>query len=438
MDTIAKLGILAGSARYDVSCSTSGSSRSGTALPPTPAGRFGSTIAAGICHSFADDGRCISLLKILFTNACIYDCAYCANRRGASVPRASFRVEELVALTESFYRRNYIEGLFLSSAVVGSPDLTMELLVRTAMKLRTESGFNGYIHLKIIPGASPELVRAAGFWADRISVNIELPSDASLRLLAPQKHGRQILRSMGAIHEDIEENQQSVPARRSAPTLPMACGSRPSLTSSRFAPAGQSTQLVVGASPESDRQILGLSERLYGSYRLKRVYYSAFVPVNPDPRLPALPAPPLRREHRLYQADWLLRFYSFRAGELLDEGRPFLDLDLDPKAGWALRHMEGFPVEANRADYETLLRVPGLGVKSAQRIVQARRHAALDFDALARIGVVLKRARYFLTCKGKALERRDLPADLVRLRLGQDERLPDRIRGQLLLFEDPA
>jgi putative DNA modification/repair radical SAM protein len=440
MDTLQKLEILAGSARYDVSCSTSGSLRLNGPGAPGGGGRFGNAVPAGICHSFADDGRCISLLKVLFTNACINDCAYCVNRRSSPVPRAAFTVEELVALTEAFYRRNYIEGLFLSSGVVRSPDFTMELMIRTVRALRREAGFNGYIHMKVIPGCSPGLIREAGFWADRISVNIELPSDQSLRLLAPEKQGRQILGFMGTIHADILENRECVPALRAGsatvPGLPLACSGRPSLTSSRFAPAGQSTQLIVGASPESDLRILGLSENLYQRYRLRRVYYSAFMSVSSDRRLPVLAAPPLRRENRLYQADWLLRFYRFQASEIVEEGHPFLDLDVDPKCGWALRHRGRFPVEVNTADYETLLRVPGLGVKSAQRIVQARRHDPLDFDGLTRIGVVMKRARWFLTCRGRALETRDLPSAALRQRLGQDENLSDVLRGQLLLFGD--
>jgi putative DNA modification/repair radical SAM protein len=433
MDTLQKLDILAGSARYDVSCSTSGSQRlNGPTIGATA--RFGNTVAAGICHSFADDGRCISLLKVLFTNACINDCAYCINRRSSPIPRAIFGVDELVALTEGFYRRNYIEGLFLSSGIVRSPDFTMELLIRVVRTLRLERGFNGYIHLKIIPGCAPELVREAGFWADRISVNIELPSQESLTRLAPEKQGRQILGSMSAIHADIEENRDCLPAIRPAPGLSRAYGSRPRLTSSRFAPAGQSTQLIVGATPESDSRILGLSENLYKKYALRRVYYSAFVPVSEDSRLPLLSSPPVRRENRLYQADWLLRFYRFAAHEIVDEERPFLDLDVDPKTGWALRHREAFPIEVNTADYDRLLRIPGLGVKSAQRIIQARRYASIDFDSLARIGVVLKRARWFVTCRGAALERAELSESALRSRLSQMESCSDILRGQLLLF----
>jgi putative DNA modification/repair radical SAM protein len=460
MDILEKLNVLAGSAKYDVSCASSGSQRPGG----FPGARFGNTVAPGICHSFADDGRCISLLKVLFSNACVNDCAYCVNRRSGDAPRASFTVEELVRLTESFYRRNYIEGLFLSSGVIGSPDHTMELLVRTAKSLRIGAGFNGYIHLKVIPGASAELIREAGFWADRISANIELPSEESLRKLAPEKTGHAILSAMSRIKSDIDTNRSesrlgrlvSVPASRGcalygmAPSmrrlsdlhfplsavgspLPVPWEGNPTLQSSAFAPAGQSTQLIVGASPETDRAILGLSERLYDRYRLRRVYYSAFVPVSADPRLPALQAPPLKREHRLYQADWLLRFYGFLAEEILTEEIPFLDLDLDPKCAWALRHFGEFPVEVGTAEYKALLRIPGLGQKSAEKIIRARRYGSLSFETLKKIGVVMKRARYFITCGGKAMEYRDLPESTVRLRLIGDEAQADG--GQLPLFE---
>ncbi len=459
MDVIEKLRILAGSARYDASCATSGSRRPGS----FPGARFGSTTAPGVCHSFADDGRCISLLKVLFTNQCINDCAYCVNRRSNDAPRATFTVGEIVGLTESFYRRNYIEGLFLSSAVIVGPDFTMELLIRVVKALRLNAGFNGYIHLKVIPGCSAELVREAGFWADRISANIELPSEKSLHYLAPEKSGRAILSSMARIDSDITVNRSrsrlgrllSVPAR-SGPGIPglgadafalpdprarsfaaPAVRSRkPTLEEASFAPAGQSTQLIVGASPESDRRILDLSEQLYGRYRLRRVYYSAFVPVSADKRLPLLDAPPLRREHRLYQADWLLRFYGFSAEEILPEGDPFLDLDLDPKCSWALKHLDRFPVEANTAEYETLLRVPGLGQKSARSIVQARRFGSLSFETLKKIGVVLKRARFFLTCGGKSLECRDLPEDAVRAYLRQADPRELLPGGQLQLFPE--
>jgi putative DNA modification/repair radical SAM protein len=493
VEILEKLAILAGAARYDASCATSGSERPGgvtgaracmhapasdrPALKLAPlAGRgswagtrFGNTVAPGICHSFADDGRCIALLKVLYTNSCMNDCAYCVNRRSSDSPRAAFTVEELVHLTESFYRRNYIEGLFLSSAVVKSPDFTMELLIRVVRTLRLDAGFNGYVHLKVIPGASPALVREAGFWADRISANIELPSESSLRLLAPEKSGHAILSSMAAIRRDIDVNRSESrigwlptahapasdhPALKLAPLAgrrpwavarasmhapasdhpwPWRCS--PTLQDSAFAPAGQSTQLIVGASPESDLGILGLTEALYRRYRLKRVYYSAFIPVCRDPRLPVLAAPPLRREHRLYQADWLLRFYGFTTSEILSEESPFLDLDLDPKCAWALRNMCSFPVEVNEAEYEALLRIPGLGQKSAEKIVEARRHGALSFETLKKMGVVLKRARYFVTCAGKALESRDLTQASLRRLLVQEDPRGRFEHGQLPLFE---
>ena len=380
MDVEEKLKVLGGAARYDVSCSSSGVRR------PGRKGRLGDCASTGVCHSWSDDGRCISLLKVLFSNHCIYDCAYCANRASVSRSRASFTPDELADLTMDFYRRNYIEGLFLSSAVWVSPDYTMERLLLTACKLRQEKGFNGYIHLKAIPGASPELIRLAGIHADRMSVNIELPTEKSLRLLAPDKSKEDILGPMGDVAEHISCNREERKRFRKAPA---------------FVPAGQSTQLIVGATPENDLRIMRLAEGLYGRYGLKRVYYSAFMPVSEDPRLPCLEAPPLLREHRLYQADWLLRHYHFTSGEILDEEHPQLDEELDPKSGWALRNPQFFPVEVNRADYEALLRVPGLGVKSAKRILYARRIHSLDFDALRKIGVVLKRARYFITCGGR-------------------------------------
>ncbi|MDY6794961.1 MAG: putative DNA modification/repair radical SAM protein [Actinomycetota bacterium] len=380
MDLKSKLRILGAAARYDVSCASGGVRRDGRK------GETGNCSVYGVCHSWSDDGRCISLLKILFSNRCIYDCAYCANRASAQRPRASFTPDEVVDLTLNFYRRNYIEGLFLSSAVWVSPDYTMEMLLSTVKKLRLEHGFNGYIHLKAIPGADSQLISRAGAFADRMSVNIELPSERSLRLLAPQKTKQDILGPMGHMSSGIVENKDERKRFKKAPA---------------FIPAGQSTQLIVGASPESDLRIVSLAEGLYRGYGLKRIYYSAFVPVSEDPRLPHLEEPPLLREHRLYQADWLMRCYNFRSEEILDDEHPHLDRELDPKSGWALRHLDFFPVEINRADYETLLRVPGLGVKSARRILAARRSHSLDFGDLKKIGVVLKRARFFITCSGR-------------------------------------
>jgi putative DNA modification/repair radical SAM protein len=402
-----KIAILAASAKYDASCASSGSGKEAAA-----AGSFGVRVPAGICHSWTEDGRCVSLLKVLFSNACRYDCAYCVNRVSADTPRAAFKVSELVELTCEFYRRNYIEGLFLSSGIFADPDIVMEKLIETARKLRTEAGYGGYIHLKIIPGTGEKLIREAGLWADRLSANIELPTDKSLRALAPQKSGQVILGAMKETFEAAEENEED---RRKTKFLPQ--GRKPAPV---FAPAGQSTQLIVGASAEDDRTIINLSGALYRKYALRRVYYSAFIPVGspgrggiPDPRLPDIPGPPLVREHRLYQADWLIRFYHFTPGEILDGQNAFLDPHIDPKTAWALRHLDYFPVEVNRADYETLLRVPGIGAKSGRRIIETRRSRSLSFDNLRRLGVVLKRARYFITANGAFLDR---PEDPRRIR----------------------
>jgi putative DNA modification/repair radical SAM protein len=384
MEIHEKLDILSGAARYDASCASSGCGREGSAI------RVGNTSQGGICHSWSDDGRCISLLKLLLSNDCRYDCAYCVNRSSNPVPRASFTAREVVDLTMDFYRRNYIEGLFLSSAVMKGPDQTMEAMVQVAEMLRVEEKFGGYIHLKVIPGSSPELVRRAGLAADRISVNIELPSSESLHRLAPQKRKEAILEPMKLIGNEIGSSLVERALSRKAP---------------KFAPAGQSTQMIIGASPETDLQILKLSQGLYRRMNLKRVYYSAFVPVNEDNRLPVLASPPLLREHRLYQADWLLRFYGFSAEEILSDATPDLDESFDPKTAWALRHPEFFPVEVNRADYLTLLRVPGIGVTSAKRIVAARRFSLITPEGMKKIGVVMKRAKYFITCSGRPFEK---------------------------------
>ena len=382
MELLDKLNILADAAKYDAACTSSGLDRSGRP------GTIGSTTLAGCCHSFSADWRCISLLKVLQTNFCVYDCQYCVNRRSNDVPRAAFTPEELCELTMGFYRRNYIEGLFLSSAVIRDPDYTTELMIKTLRILREERRFGGYIHAKAIPGADPRLTRRLGLLADRLSVNIELPSSASLALLAPDKKKEAILTPMGQISEGIAASRQELAVYRHAP---------------RFAPAGQSTQMIVGATPESDRHILTLTQALYDRYQLKRVFYSAYMPVSPLVPVPEDYQPPLLREHRLYQADWLLRYYHFRAEEILDESQPDLDPRMDPKCCWALRHLEFFPVEVNRADYEALLRVPGLGVRSARRILRARRVGPLSFEGLKRLGVVLKRAQYFLTCSGRMM-----------------------------------
>lgn len=379
MDMLEKLKILSDAAKYDASCSSSGSDRQNTH------GGIGNAQDCGICHTWSGDGRCVSLLKILFSNCCIYDCQYCVNRTSNDTPRASFTPEEVAELTISFYKRNYIEGLFLSSAVVKNPDYTAELLIKTLSLLRYKYLFNGYIHVKAIPGADPRLIQQLGFLADRMSVNIELPSASSLEKFAPQKSKTSILAPMKTISGGISQNKQELAVYRHAP---------------KFTPAGQSTQMIVGATPENDNQILRLSEGLYKNYSLKRVYYSAYVPVGTNPLLPTA-APPLLREHRLYQADWLLRYYGFTAAELLDDEHPNLSTIVDPKCDWAMRHMECFPVEINTAPYEMLLRTPGIGVRSAQKIIKARRYALLDFSDLKKMRISMKRARFFVTCRGK-------------------------------------
>ena len=417
-----KLKILTDAAKYDVACTSSGTQRTndGTGI--------GSCAQAGICHSFSADGRCISLLKILFTNECIYDCKYCINRRSNDVPRASFTPDEICTLTMEFYRRNYIEGLFLSSGVLKSPDHTMELIYAALYKLRTTYRFQGYIHVKAIPGTSQELLERLGFLADRMSVNLELPTAESLRLLAPHKTRERILAPMRLVQNKMEENRQEIQLYRNV---------------QRFVPAGQSTQMIIGATPETDFQIIHVAEALYKKFGLKRVFYSAFVPVNEDASLPARTGegPPLLREHRLYQADFLLRYYQFQAGELLTEEDPNFNVFLDPKCNWALRHLEVFPVEVNTAGYELLLRVPGIGYRSAARIVKARRYGKLDFGDLKKMGVVLKRALYFLTCGGKMMYPVKLEEDYIaRNLLNVKERLPEGADGmtyrQLSLFDD--
>ena len=412
MDAFEKLRILTDAAKYDAACTSSGVDR-GKAQDG-----MGSAAACGICHSFSADGRCISLLKVLMSNACVYDCKYCVNRRSNDTPRATFSPRELADLTIQFYRRNYIEGLFLSSGVIQSPDYTCERMIETLRILREEYRFHGYIHAKAIPGADSLLSSRIGSFADRLSVNIELPSQQSLSLLAPDKKKESILRPMQLISGRIEENSTELVKYRHAP---------------KFAPAGQSTQMIIGATPETDLQILRLSERLYQKYRLKRVFYSAYLPVAESPLLPALTTkPPLLREHRLYQADWLLRYYGFTSDELLDEKHPSFHPLVDPKCGWALNHPELFPVEVNRAPYETLLRVPGIGVKSARRIITARRQGRLDYGALKKLGVVLKRAQYFITCSGKLADGlritpdsalRALVSDTMQKELPQPEQL---------------
>ena len=383
METVKKMAILADSAKYDVSCSSSGSNRKNS-------GGVGNGALSGICHSWSEDGRCISLLKTLYTNNCVYDCAYCINRISNDIPRASFTPRELADLTIDFYRRNYIEGLFLSSGVYPNPDKTMENLIETMEILRKEYKFFGYIHVKAIPGADPVLINKAGMLADRMSVNIELPSEKSLRLLAPQKSKEKIFKPMAQITQGLLQIGEEKGKYR---------------FSQKFVPAGQSTQMIVGATNDTDLSIISLSQGLYDNFKLKRVYYSAYVPVNEGPNLPALiQAPPMKRENRLYQADWLLRFYGFKASELLDQDNQNFDMDLDPKCDWAIRHFDFFPVEINKASYNEILRVPGIGVKSAKKIIKMRKFGKIDFLGLKKLGVVLKRAKYFITCNGRYSE----------------------------------
>ena len=416
-----KLKILSDAAKYDVSCSSSGVSRKGNGRD------MGNCISAGICHSFAADGRCISLLKILLSNECIYDCKYCLNRRSNDVPRATFTPDEVCELTMNFYRRNYIEGLFLSSGIIGTPNQTMEMIWQGVYKLRNVYHFRGYIHVKGIPGADPVLIQKTGYLADRMSVNLELPTADGLKKLAPNKHRKNILTPMRQIQQGIHQGRNEVAIYRHAPD---------------FVPAGQSTQMIVGATPESDYQIMAVAQGLYDNFELKRVFYSAYVSINEDKELPALhTGTPLLREHRLYQADWLMRFYGFQAGELLNEKRPNFNILLDPKCDWALQHLEQFPVEINRADYHTLLRVPGIGVNSARRICGARRTARLGFEDLKKMGVVLKRALYFITCSGKMMYPTKLEEDYItRNLLSIHEKLPFDQSGitykQLSLLDD--
>ncbi len=423
MTLLQKLEILADAAKYDVACTSSGVDRRNDGQG------IGNCIKAGICHSFSADGRCISLLKILMTNECIYDCRYCINRRSNDVPRTTFTPQEICDLTIGFYRRNYIEGLFLSSGIVVSPDVTMELLYQTLYKLRTEYHFQGYIHVKAIPGASPELVEKTGYLADRMSVNLELPTAEGLKILAPQKKRERMLAPIQQVQTMRRSNKEELVLYRHAP---------------KFVPAGQSTQMIIGASGESDYQIMKVAEHMYRKYEMKRVFFSAFVRVNDDSLLPLIPGgPPLLREHRLYQADWLLRFYGFGTEELLSAEKPDFNLLLDPKCDWALRHLDQFPVEVMKADYCTLLRVPGIGYKSAQRIVKARRLGSLDYTMLKKMGVVLKRAIYFITCQGKQMYPVKLQEDyIIRNILDGKEKLPAGIKGepgfrQLSLFDDP-
>lgn len=445
IEIFSKLEILTAAAKYDVACTSSGSSRKGVK------GTMGNTVSAGLCHCFAADGRCISLLKILQTNECVYDCKYCQNRVSKDIPRASFTPEEIAELTISFYRRNYIEGLFLSSGIRKNPDYTMEQIYQAVYLLRTKYRFNGYIHVKSIPGADPLLVEKTGWLVDRMSANLELPTAAGLKKLAPQKSRRSILTPLRQIQVGRREQQllaggralelpsmednHNIDLHTQSNLLPATSDSNFSLqeihSQRSFVPAGQSTQMIVGASDESDYEIVHMAEAMYKQFDLRRVFYSAFINTTNDPLLPdGTEGPPLLREHRLYQADFLMRFYQFRAEEIITKENPFLNVQLDPKCNWALNHLEFFPVEVQTADYHTLLRIPGVGVKSARRILAARRLGNLDYTALKKFGVVLKRAMYFITCGGKTmiplrLNERFILTNLLGLR----ERLPAHVSG---------
>ena len=473
MTLMEKLNILSDAAKYDVACTSSGVDRGGNGK------HMGNCLAPGICHTFSADGRCISLLKILYTNECIFNCSYCLNNCGNDVRRASFTPDEICTLTMEFYRRNYIEGLFLSSGIMISPNYTMDLIYQTLFQLRYVHHFNGYIHVKAIPGADPVLLEKTGFLADQMSINLELPTADSLRKLAPCKSRNTILKPMRQIQNGIHASRQELLeirnslARRSSRNMRSADAltlsdngfledstflnqqaprfnpdnsfsedlAFQSSQAPRFVPAGQSTQMIIGATPENDFQIMSVAEGLYKNFDLKRVFFSAFVNVTQDSDLPMLPGgPPLLREHRLYQADWLLRYYHFQVSELLSEDRPNFNIFLDPKCDWALRHLEYFPVEINRADYNTLLRVPGIGYKSASRIVKARRRSVLTFDDLKKIGVVLKRALYFITCSGRMMYNTKLEEDYIcRNLMGDKTQIPREIREcgyrQLSLFD---
>lgn len=485
-----KLEILSDAAKYDVACTSSGSDRRGVK------GKLGNACPAGVCHTFAADGRCVSLLKILMTNHCVFDCKYCKNRRSNDIPRATFTPDEICTLTIEFYKRNYIEGLFLSSGVINSPEYTMEKMVETLRLLRTKYCFNGYIHVKAIPGAPSELIYSAGLLADRISINMELPTQQSLKNLAPNKSMQTILTPMNQISETISahrvaigksaqmeraginkhlvnsifgpnQNNQLLHSNTSndrnyylgtglhnsiTPVMEWGKGSQLQLPALRsdlmlkreFAPAGQSTQMIIGASNETDFDLIRTTESLYRSFDLKRVFYSGYIPLNEEPGLPAIGTPvPLLREHRLYQADWLLRYYGFVANELLSEDRPNFDSRIDPKCEWALRHLDSFPIEINSAPYDLLLRIPGIGPTGVKRIVAARRHGSITFEMLRKMGIVMKRAQYFITCNGKMLnptpiDERFILARLANMEYSHNAKIQESFDGytQMNLFSD--
>lgn len=411
-----KLNILADAAKYDVSCSSSGSNRTNFNKG------LGDSSGMGICHSYTEDGRCVSLLKILLTNYCIFDCAYCVTRKSNDIQRAAFKIQEVVDLTINFYRRNYIEGLFLSSGIFKSPDYTMERLVAVAKKLRTEEKFNGYIHLKSIPGASDDLMREAGLYADRLSVNIEVPTISGLKLLAPDKKHEDFTKPMLKVKNEIIQYNEEKKIIKSTP---------------KYAPAGQSTQMIIGATRESDKDIMYSATHYYKNYNMKRVYYSGYVPVAEDSRLPAIGTQvPMLRENRLYQTDWLLRFYGFGVQEILNNDHPNLDIDIDPKLGWALRNLQQFPVDINKTEMHMLARIPGLGMKSVHKIISARRFRKLNWEHLKNIGVALNRAKYFIVCDSSHWERRDMDADKIKGRILQNSvgKFRKEYSSQLSLF----
>jgi len=412
LQTIEKLAILSDAAKYDVSCASSGSTRKNTKYG------LGNSKNMGICHTYTPDGRCVSLLKILLTNFCIFDCAYCVSRKSNDVKRAAFTVDEVVELTINFYKRNYIEGLFLSSGIFKSPDYTMERLVRIAKKLRTEENFNGYIHLKAIPGASEEMLYEAGLYADRLSVNIEMPSEESLKIVAPEKSFKDALEPMAYLKDAIADSKIERRKSKKAP---------------KISPGGQSTQLVIGASPENDKQILELSGDLYTTKKLKRVYYSGYVPISEDSRLPTVDKTPVIRENRLYQADWLMRFYGFSVDEIVNDEHPDLDLEMDPKSAYAMRNLHLFPIDVNTADYHQLLRIPGVGVKSAKKMISGRRFSKLREEHLKKIGVIWKRARFFINCAGLTNTLLAQPINLISNSL-KPARLQKKNPNQLTLF----
>jgi putative DNA modification/repair radical SAM protein len=389
-----KLSILADAAKYDVSCSSSGSKRKNDNKG------LGNGHSSGICHTYTEDGRCVSLLKILLTNHCIFDCAYCVSRKSNDIERAAFTVDEVVQLTMNFYRRNYIEGLFLSSGIFKNADFTMERLLKVVKKLRLEERYNGYIHLKTIPGASEELVREAGMYVDRMSINLEMPTEAGLKLLAPDKSHKEVIKPLGDVQRQIIQFKEEKKVIKSVP---------------QFVPAGQSTQMVIGATPETDKDIMHTAAEFYKNFSLRRVYYSGYIPISTDNRLPLLGTqPPLIRENRLYQTDWLMRFYGFHVNELLNDANPHLDVDIDPKLSWALRNLQFFPVDINIASYQMILRIPGIGVSSARKIVQARKFGRLRIDQLKKIGVSYNRAKYFITCTDSPPIFRDYQATQIK------------------------